>query len=388
MQMTKEHVLLVDDEPQILLALEDLLSDDYTVFKSNTPERALDLMRADSEIAVVITDQRMPLMNGDEFLRKIDDGSHALRIMVSGFADLPAVLRALNEGEVCAYITKPWDSEDLLRKVHTASGHFRLARELEYERCLLRDLMDNSPDGIYFKDIDLRFLRANVSFAKGIGEKTPEALVGRRLSEILSADSEAAAVEAEDKWVLRERRAILDSVRKQWRAGRHHFTSETKAPIRSPSGSAIGLVGISRDATERIKTSQELRENEAGLQQQTRILNSILDVMRDGAVAITRDGRTLLCNTEARRLLGVVARDVPAEAWPETYGLYLVDGKTPLSVEKNPLCRVMNGEPLVQMQLCINNPVSTGTIVAVTAAPLRDAGNAIIGAILLLCDET
>ncbi len=91
MQVTKERVLLVDDEPQILLALEDLLGDEYTILKSRTPERALELVRTDPEIAVVITDQRMPHMNGDEFLTKIGTQSQALRIMVSGFADLPAV---------------------------------------------------------------------------------------------------------------------------------------------------------------------------------------------------------------------------------------------------------------------------------------------------------
>jgi PAS domain S-box-containing protein len=384
MPTTKERVLLVDDEPQILLALEDLLSDYYVVLKSETPEGALDVMRADSEIAVVITDQRMPLMNGDEFLRKIGDGSHALRIMVSGFADLPAVLRAVNEGDVCAYVTKPWDEVDLLRKVQTAVGQFRLAQELEYERRLLRDLMDNSPDGIYFKDVDLRFLRANAAFAKGIGRKASEELVGRRLSELSGVESDAAAVEIEDRWVLQERRPILDSVRKQWRAGKHYFTSETKVPITSASGSPIALVGISRDATERVKTSQELRDREAAHQQQTRILSSILEARGDGVVVIAHDGRTLLRNAEANRLLGVTARDVSAQAWPETYGLRLVEGKTPLSVEDNPLCRAMNGESLVQMELAIDNPIVAGMIVALTAAPLRDAGGAIIGAIVLL----
>ncbi len=73
-----------------------------------------------------------------------------------------------------AYVTKPWDEEDLRRKVHIAVGHFRLAHELEYERRLLTDLMDNSPDGIYFKDPELRFLRANQAFARSIGRQTSD----------------------------------------------------------------------------------------------------------------------------------------------------------------------------------------------------------------------
>jgi PAS domain S-box-containing protein len=388
LQAAKERVLLVDDEPQILTALEDLLGDDYTVFKSESPERALDLVRQESDIAVVITDQRMPEMNGDEFLSRIGDGNHALRIMVSGFADLPAVLRAVNEGKVYAYVTKPWDEEDLRRKVQTAAEHFRLAQALEYERRLLRDLMDNSPDGIYFKDSDLRYLRANASYARARGIADPAALVGRRLSEVLAGKIESEAEEAEDRRVLNERQPLLDAIKERQRFERAYFTSETKAPITSKSGNAIGLVGISRDVTERVRTSEALRESEGLLQQQTRILNSILDGMGDGVVVTSRDGRTLLHNEEASRLLGVAARDVPADAWPQAYGLYLNDGVTLLPVEQNPLCRAMAGEPLVQLELRVRNSVVAGAVVAITATPLKDQSGHIAGSIALLRDVT
>jgi len=86
-------------------------------------------------------------------------------------------------------------------------------------------------------------------------------------------------------------------------------------------------------------------------------------------------------------LLVVVERDVRAEAWPETYGLYLGDGKTPLSVENNPICRALKGEALVQMELCIKNRVVNAAI-EVTAAPPRGAGGAILGATVLLRDVT
>lgn len=388
MQPAKQRVLLVDDEPQILMALEDLLGDDYTIFKSQTPQHALDLVHRDGDIAVVITDQRMPQMNGDEFLSKIDDRSRALRIMVSGFADLPAVLRAVNDGKVYAYVTKPWDEGDLLSKVRTAADHFRLAEELEYERRLLRDLMDNSPDGIYFKDAQLRFLKANGSFARAIGRANADELVGRSLSELLDSDSEYRRGDDEDRRVLDERRPILDSVREHRHLGRRYFTSETKAPIHDALGNAIGIVGISRDVTERVETSEALRESAATLQQQTRILNSILDGMGDGVVVIARDGRTLLFNREASRVLGVATRDVVAEHWPATYGLYLNDGKTPLPAAQNPLCRAMAGEPLVQLELCVSNPMVARAIVDVTATPLRDPSGTVTGAIALLRDVT
>jgi len=378
-------VLLVDDEPQILTALEDLLGDDYTIFKSSNPESALSLVEQNRDIAVVITDQRMPRMNGDEFLRKIGEHSLAVRIMVSGFADLPAVLRAVNEGKVYAYVTKPWDEGDLLGKVQTAAAHFRLAQELEDERRLLRDLMDNSPDGIYFKDSELRFLRANASFVRAVGGADPDALVGRRLSEVLG---EQDSVEEEERRILQRRAPLLDVVRRYSTAGRTYFTSETKAPIKGRSGQALGLVGITRDVTERVKTSEALRESEALLQQQTRILNSILDGMGDGVVVIGQDGRTLLINKAAARVLGVPTRDVPAATWPEAYGLYLADGSALVPVEMNPLLRAINGEPLVQLELRVKNAAVPGAIVAITATPLRDPSGEVTGVIALLRDVT
>ena len=268
MQTSKERVLLVDDEPQILLALEDLLGDEYTVLKSTTPQHALEIVRQDAEIALVITDQRMPYMTGDEFLSKIDEQSHIERIMVSGFADLPAVLRAFNDGKVFAYVTKPWDGEDLLHKVHSAVDHFRLTGELEQERRLLRDLMDNSPDGIYFKDTELRFLRANSAYARSLGKGSPGELEGHRLSELVGNDPESLLREAEERLLLQGQQPSLDVVRRSQRSGRSYFSSETKAPIRSVVGSAIGLVAIARDVTDRVETSEALRASEALLLQQ------------------------------------------------------------------------------------------------------------------------
>src|SRR5690242_8067209 len=145
----RDRVLVVDDEPQILVALEDVLSDAFMVFKAESGERALDVLQRERDIAVVVTDQRMPKMTGDELLASLAGSFDASRIMVTGFADLSAVIRAVNDGRIFAYVTKPWNPDDLRLKVAKAAEHFRLVKEIEYERQLLHDLMDNVPDGIY-----------------------------------------------------------------------------------------------------------------------------------------------------------------------------------------------------------------------------------------------
>src|SRR6266542_884885 len=261
----KERVLVVDDEPQVLVALEDLLSEKFTVLKSESPEGALKLLQRERGIAVVITDQRMPRMNGDELLAKLGDTADALRILLTGFADLSAVIRAVNEGKIFAYVTKPWDANDLRVKVEQAAEHFRLTKELAYERKLLHDLMDNAPDGIYFKDLDLRFLRANRSFNDML-DASDRQLVGKRLGDV-SSGIETRALENQEMEILSDGQPVLDILRDYERGGRRRWLSETKAPIRSPDGAVIGLVGIVRDVTERIETAEALRASEEQLKQ-------------------------------------------------------------------------------------------------------------------------
>src|SRR5262245_23939282 len=98
--LARERVLVVDDEPQVLVALEDLLSDAFAVTTTDSPEAALELVRKEPDIAVVLSDQRMPRMAGDELLAQLASSSAAARILVTGYADLTAVVRAVNEGRI------------------------------------------------------------------------------------------------------------------------------------------------------------------------------------------------------------------------------------------------------------------------------------------------
>jgi PAS domain S-box-containing protein len=265
--LIKNSVLLVDDEPQVLVALEDLLSDEFTVYKAQSPHAALELVENDQNIAVVLTDQRMPGMSGDELLTRVHEASDATRMLVTGFADLGAVIRAVNEGRIFAYVTKPWNPDELQIMVRKAAEHYRLAQELAQERTLLHDLMNNAPDGIYFKDRQLRFLRTNRAFARNLNGSASEDLVGKRLGDILGPTPGATNAEAEDRRVLSEGLAAQDVLHELQQGGLTRWISETKAPIRTPAGETIGLVGIARDVTERVLTETALRRAEEQLLQ-------------------------------------------------------------------------------------------------------------------------
>ncbi len=303
-----ERVLVVDDEPQVLLALEDLLSEKFVVLKAGSGEQALSLIQADSEVAVVVTDQRMPRMSGDELLARLEGRTTATRLLLTGYADVEAVTRAVNQGRIFAYVTKPWSSSDLLTKVQRAAEHFQLARELEIERRLLQDLMESIPDGIYFKDAELRFLRANPAFLARLGRSAAD-VVGKRLSELVAAE-DAHEVERAERELLGGGKPVLDMVRAESSNGRMLWLSESKAPVRGPNDAVAGLVTISRDITLR-------KDDEVRLARLTSVRTLISGI--NAAVVRTLDRDELLSKscriaaTAGELALAVVAR-VSAES--------------------------------------------------------------------------
>jgi DNA-binding NtrC family response regulator len=114
MDSTVKHpILIVDDEPEILFSLRGLLRRDFDVHIAESGAEALEILRREP-IHVLMTDQRMPQMSGAELLKHACGVSpHAIRIVFTGYADIKAVVGAINEGHVFRYLTKPWDPDEL-----------------------------------------------------------------------------------------------------------------------------------------------------------------------------------------------------------------------------------------------------------------------------------
>ncbi len=132
--ITETKILLVDDEPNITKALRRLLMevDHYDIMTATSGGDALKLLQEHSDVGVIISDQRMPQMTGVEFLaqaRKLVPD--AVRILLTGYADIEASINAINKGAVFRYLTKPWDDQDLLDVVAEAVRSFQLIAENE-----------------------------------------------------------------------------------------------------------------------------------------------------------------------------------------------------------------------------------------------------------------
>lgn len=113
MSMTRPCVLCVDDEPRILFALKALLRSQYEVLTANDGASALAIMRT-RPVNVLISDQRMPNMTGVEVLREAKAiQPQAIRLLLTGYSDLNAIIASINEGEIFRFINKPWINEEL-----------------------------------------------------------------------------------------------------------------------------------------------------------------------------------------------------------------------------------------------------------------------------------
>lgn len=123
-------ILIVDDEPNVLKSLKRLLIDtDYKVLTAESGEDGLKKFD-DTEIHVVISDYRMPGMNGVEFLSKVKEKSpDTIRLILSGYADAVAIVEAINEGQVYRFITKPWNDQELLTTIMNTFDQYALLKE-------------------------------------------------------------------------------------------------------------------------------------------------------------------------------------------------------------------------------------------------------------------
>jgi YesN/AraC family two-component response regulator len=142
-------IMIVDDEPANLRALERLFRQQYEVLTANSGLEALELL-GHHDVALLITDQRMPGMNGIELLKKtVLLRPRMVRIILTGYTDVEALVEAINCGEVYRYVTKPWSNSDLRVTVQRALEHYEVSKkrhELQLTNERLVSLLDEIRD--------------------------------------------------------------------------------------------------------------------------------------------------------------------------------------------------------------------------------------------------
>jgi CheY-like chemotaxis protein len=139
-QPERPRILIVDDEEAILETMTFTFMDLYEVLTTVDPKDALCILEENDPVAVIITDQRMPGMTGDELLKKVYERfPETVRIILTGFADSEATIKAINDGHIYGYVNKPWEPEELKALVKRAAELHALTVE---NRHLVDDLRD------------------------------------------------------------------------------------------------------------------------------------------------------------------------------------------------------------------------------------------------------
>jgi PAS domain S-box-containing protein len=174
MQQERIKVLYVDDEEGNLMAFRATFRREFDVRTSPGGADALEAMEQDLP-HVIISDQRMPRMSGSELLAIVRERwPRVIRILLTGYADIEAVIDAVNKGGIHAYITKPWDPMDLRLRIQQAHEMHALRAERERLFQRYRQVFEASGDPIVIVDHEGRFLEMNPAAEKALGMQRSE----------------------------------------------------------------------------------------------------------------------------------------------------------------------------------------------------------------------
>lgn len=157
-------ILIVDDEQHILNSINRTLRHDYNVILSLDGKSALQVLR-EQEVAAILADQRMPGLSGSEFFRQaIKIQPDTTRVLITGYADIEAVIQAVNDGQIYYYIEKPWEPEDLKLVMTRAVERYQLIKknkELLHELEIANQQLSNE-NIVLKKDVEQKYNFSNI----------------------------------------------------------------------------------------------------------------------------------------------------------------------------------------------------------------------------------
>jgi response regulator RpfG family c-di-GMP phosphodiesterase len=155
----KHTLLVVDDEADVGDSVHDLLRREFNVLRAKSAAEGIQLMH-DHEVHIIMTDQRMPQITGVELLSKMRlRHPKAVRMLFTGYADLEAIIAAINHGHIFQFLKKPWQPEELIAAVREAATEYdRLVHQAE-EMTRLRDEIHQLRDRVTMLEEEVKRLR-------------------------------------------------------------------------------------------------------------------------------------------------------------------------------------------------------------------------------------
>jgi sigma-B regulation protein RsbU (phosphoserine phosphatase) len=242
---------------------------------------------------------------------------------------------------------------------------------------ILRVLMDTSPDRIYFKDLESRFVRNNTAHARSLGATSPEACVGKTDFDFFSREHAEHAFRDEQEIIRTGKPIISQLERLTMRDGRKGWASSTKMPWRDASGRIIGTFGVTRDVT-------ATKEAEDRLVEERNLLRTIIDHLPSRLYVKDRTSHYVLNNRAHLAILGVQSQE-------EATGRTTLDffpgerGRQALADDRQVLD---DGPPIINQEKSDFGPEGDVHWSLVTKVPLRDTRQQLIGLVGISHDIT
>lgn len=196
------RILCVDDEVNVLRALERVFFDEnYELLTAPSASEGLALLEDVSSVQIVISDYRMPVMNGVDFLKEVRSRwPDTVRIVLSGYADMAAIVSAINDGQVYKFIPKPWNDDELKVAIANAVERYflhrknaQLVEELRLYNEELQMMNDNLEKIVSERTSDLTLRNRALNCSQNILNALPVAVLGMDLTgEIVQCNRMAA----------------------------------------------------------------------------------------------------------------------------------------------------------------------------------------------------
>jgi two-component system, NarL family, sensor histidine kinase EvgS len=164
--------------------------------------------------------------------------------------------------------------------------------------------------------------------------------------------------------------------------GRQFDIEDSAAPIITETGESFGVVLVFRDITDKKSVDQEIKH-------QKDLMQLILGSMSDGVAVADATGKFVLFNRSAEQLLGVGSTDADPQQWPDHFGLFYPDQKTPFPADEVPLTRAIRGESVDSVEIFVRHEKRPeGVPICVSGRPLRDPNGTLSGGVVVFHDMT
>lgn len=306
----KHRLLLVDDEVNVIQTLKRVLhKENYDIHTASSGKEGLRILsESNTPFSLIISDQQMPHMKGTEFLEQAKQiFPDTIRVLLTGYSDMDALIDAVNKGKIHKYVQKPWIPDDMVfqirqllvqyeiilknkqlqaltekqnaelkelnrrldEKVQKRTLELRISNEklrkeiIEYNlaneaRLQLSTAIEQADEIIIIADLESTIIYVNPAFERVTGY-APDMTIGQNIN-IFGTDENGEVFYKGIRDTILKGQVWKECFRNTKKDGTHYDVSATISPIRNSEGRITGFVNIARDITDELKMETKLRQ--------------------------------------------------------------------------------------------------------------------------------